>query len=76
LPRYFHVLQTGEIKALAGVDFLTISPTLLEELRKSTEKVEKKLDAAAGEHPIHPNEGDRDVHGFHLQLSLPIPYLK
>jgi len=36
--------NTGEIKALAGVDFLTISPTLLEELKSSTEKVPKKLD--------------------------------
>ncbi|KAK7062706.1 hypothetical protein VNI00_000194 [Paramarasmius palmivorus] len=39
--------NTGEIKALAGVDFLTISPSLLEELKKSTEPVPKKLDAAA-----------------------------
>ncbi|KAF5353751.1 hypothetical protein D9758_008694 [Tetrapyrgos nigripes] len=37
----------GEIKALAGVDFLTISPSLLEELKKSTEPVPKKLDAQA-----------------------------
>jgi len=37
----------GEIKALAGVDFLTIAPTLLEELKNSTEKVPKKLDAEA-----------------------------
>jgi len=37
----------GEIKALAGVDFLTISPNLLEELKNSTEKVPKKLDAEA-----------------------------
>ena len=40
--------QTGEIKALAGVDFLTISPALLEELKKDTSPVPKKLDAAAG----------------------------
>jgi len=40
--------QIGEIKALAGVDFLTISPSLLEELKKSTELVPKKLDAHAG----------------------------
>lgn len=39
--------NTGEIKALAGVDFLTISPALLEELKNSTEKVPKKLDAEA-----------------------------
>jgi len=37
----------GEIKALAGVDFLTISPSLLEELKKSTDPVPKKLDAHA-----------------------------
>jgi len=39
--------NSGEIKALAGVDFLTISPSLLEELKKSTEPVPKKLDAQA-----------------------------
>ncbi|THU80388.1 hypothetical protein K435DRAFT_874424 [Dendrothele bispora CBS 962.96] len=31
---------------LAGVDFLTIAPALLEELKKSSEPVPKKLDAA------------------------------
>ncbi|KAG6917157.1 sedoheptulose-7-phosphate:D-glyceraldehyde-3- phosphate transaldolase [Tephrocybe rancida] len=36
----------GEIKALAGVDFLTIAPTLLEELKGSTEPVPQKLNAA------------------------------
>jgi len=39
--------NVGEIKALAGVDFLTISPGLLEELKNSTEKVPKKLSAEA-----------------------------
>jgi len=34
----------GEIIALAGCDLLTISPALLEELRGSQEKVERKLD--------------------------------
>jgi len=38
--------NTGEIKALAGVDFLTISPNLLEELKRSEEVVPKKLDAS------------------------------
>jgi transaldolase len=44
----------GEIKALAGVDFLTISPSLLEELKNSTEPVPKKLDSqqAAKADPI------------------------
>jgi len=37
----------GEIKALAGVDYLTISPNLLEELKKSTEPVPKKLEASS-----------------------------
>lgn len=38
--------NTGEIKALAGCDFLTVSPKLLEELMNSTEPVPKKLDSA------------------------------
>lgn len=41
--------QVGEIKSLAGVDFLTISPALLEELKNSTVPVPKKLDAHASE---------------------------
>ncbi|KAF7330352.1 Transaldolase [Mycena venus] len=46
--------NVGEIKALAGVDFLTIAPTLLEELKSSTDPVPKKLDsqAAAKADPI------------------------
>ncbi|KAG6812832.1 sedoheptulose-7-phosphate:D-glyceraldehyde-3- phosphate transaldolase [Tricholoma furcatifolium] len=46
--------NTGEIKALAGVDYLTISPALLEELKSSTAPVPKKLDAAqaANANPI------------------------
>ncbi|KAH8924256.1 transaldolase [Atractiella rhizophila] len=39
--------NTGEIKELTGCDFLTISPNLLEELHKSTEKLEVKLSAEA-----------------------------
>jgi len=39
--------NTGEIKCLAGVDFLTIAPALLEQLKNSTEPVPKKLDAKA-----------------------------
>jgi len=35
--------NTGEIKELAGCDFLTIAPSLLEELHKSTDPVEQKL---------------------------------
>ncbi|KAF4576782.1 sedoheptulose-7-phosphate:D-glyceraldehyde-3- phosphate transaldolase [Pleurotus pulmonarius] len=39
--------NVGEIKALAGVDFLTIAPALLEELKKSGDQVPKKLDSSA-----------------------------
>nr|GAT55266.1 predicted protein [Mycena chlorophos] len=39
--------NVGEIKALAGVDFLTIAPSLLEELKSSTEPVPQKLNAQA-----------------------------
>ena len=48
------MLQTGEIKALAGVDFLTISPNLLEELKNDNSPVPKKLDSnnAAQGQPI------------------------
>ncbi|KAF3162794.1 sedoheptulose-7-phosphate:D-glyceraldehyde-3- phosphate transaldolase [Orbilia oligospora] len=39
--------NTGEIVELAGCDYLTISPNLLEELYNSTDAVPKKLDASA-----------------------------
>ncbi|KAG0147724.1 hypothetical protein CROQUDRAFT_449079 [Cronartium quercuum f. sp. fusiforme G11] len=35
--------NTGEIEQLAGCDFLTISPNLLDELQKSEKKLEQKL---------------------------------
>merc|ERR1711874_138030 len=38
--------NTGEITELAGCDYLTISPNLLEELLNSNAAVPKKLDAA------------------------------
>jgi transaldolase len=46
--------NVGEIKALAGVDFLTIAPALLEELKNEKERLPKKLDAtvAAKADPI------------------------
>ncbi|WWD22231.1 transaldolase [Kwoniella shandongensis] len=45
--------NTGEIAALAGCDFLTIAPKLLEELAKSDAPIPKKLDAAtANNEPI------------------------
>jgi len=42
--------NVGEIRALAGVDFLTIAPSLLEELKNSTSPVPKKLDSATAAH--------------------------
>jgi len=39
--------NVGEITELAGCDYLTISPSLLEELIASTDPVPKKLDATA-----------------------------
>ncbi|KAL7419969.1 Transaldolase [Cryptotrichosporon argae] len=45
--------NVGEIKALAGCDYLTIAPKLLEELKNSTEDVPKKLATeSANEAPI------------------------
>jgi transaldolase len=44
-PPHCPFLQVGEIKALAGIDFLTISPKLLEELKNSTDPVPKRLEA-------------------------------
>ncbi|PLB45936.1 transaldolase [Aspergillus steynii IBT 23096] len=38
--------NVGEITELAGCDYLTISPNLLEDLHNSTEAVPKKLDSA------------------------------
>jgi transaldolase len=51
LPSFRNV---GEIKSLAGVDFLTIAPALLEELKNSTEPVPKKLasETAKKDEPI------------------------
>ena len=39
--------NTGEIKALAGCDYLTVAPKLLEELMNSDEAVPKILDATS-----------------------------
>lgn len=39
--------NTGEITELAGCDYLTIAPALLEELLNSEADVPKKLDASA-----------------------------
>lgn len=45
--------NTGEIEELSGIDFLTISPALLDQLSQSTKSVERKLiPAKAKESPI------------------------
>jgi transaldolase len=41
--------NAGEILELAGCDLLTISPSLLEELKGMDQPVEKKLDAGAAQ---------------------------
>lgn len=42
------VSQTGEIVNLAGCDFLTIAPALLEQLTKTTEPLEQVLSPEKG----------------------------
>lgn len=51
--------NTGEIKALAGCDFLTISPTLLGELLKDNSKLAPMLSAKAGKAPGRWHPGHR-----------------
>ena len=46
--------NTGEIKALAGCDFLTISPQLLGELLKDHSKLAPTLSVKAGKKPPTP----------------------
>lgn len=48
------ISDSGEIKALAGVDYLTIAPKLLEELKNSTEAVPQLLasETAKKDEPI------------------------
>ena len=49
--------NTGEIKALAGCDFLTISPQLLGELLKDHSKLAPTLSVKAGKKPPRPAQG-------------------
>lgn len=58
-----------EILELAGCDRLTIAPTLLEQLRSSTELVEQKLNASES---IEKYSGEKiaiDEASFRLQLN-------
>lgn len=46
--------NTGEIKELAGCDYLTVAPKLLEELMNSSEQIPKKLDVATAQTSTEP----------------------
>lgn len=45
---FLRLSQTGEITNLAGCDFLTIAPALLEKLSKSTEPLPRVLSPEKG----------------------------
>ncbi|CAG8508697.1 4018_t:CDS:2 [Cetraspora pellucida] len=44
--------NTGEIEELAGCDFLTIGPALLNKLQNSHKKIERKLSPTTARHPL------------------------
>ncbi|KAL1409591.1 Transaldolase [Vanrija albida] len=62
--------NVGEIKALAGVDYLTIAPKLLEELKSSNEPVPKKLsvEKAGAEDPVEKVSFINDEPSFRWEL--------
>lgn len=60
--------NTGEIAALAGCDFLTISPKLLDELNKSQDNLPKKLDASSTGEPIPKTSYLNDEAKFRWEL--------
>ncbi len=60
--------NTGQIKALAGCDLLTISPDLLEQLRQDESAVPRRLDpAAAQDAPLERESFDEK--GFRFALN-------
>ncbi len=62
--------NTGEIRALAGCDLLTISPSLLEELQTSYEPLEKQLSVErAKAEPINRLEIDEKTFRWHLNAD-------
>ncbi|MCC7377386.1 MAG: transaldolase [Verrucomicrobiales bacterium] len=60
--------NVGEILALAGCDLLTISPSLLAELQKSTASVERKLSPATS-HDETLQKIDLDEATFRFQMN-------
>ncbi|KAF6216765.1 hypothetical protein GE061_001114 [Apolygus lucorum] len=62
--------NSGEIKALAGCDLLTISPKLLDELEKSTDPVNEKLSPkTASSCTLQKGESDLTEHEFRSMLN-------
>lgn len=61
--------NTGEILELAGCDRLTISPNLLEELTKSTDKVARKLDEVESAKQYSGEKVSMDEKAFRLSLN-------
>jgi transaldolase len=61
--------NTGEILELAGCDRLTISPNLLEELTKSTEKVTRKLEEVESAKQYSGEKVSMDEKAFRLSLN-------
>ncbi|KAG1708397.1 Transaldolase [Phytophthora capsici] len=61
--------NTGEITELAGCDRLTISPNLLEELTKSTAKLDKKLDAETAGKAYTGEKLSYDEKDFRLSMN-------
>lgn len=61
--------NTGEILELAGCDRLTISPNLLEELTKSTDKVARKLDEVESAKQYSGEKVLMDEKAFRLSLN-------
>lgn len=60
----------GEIRELAGCDLLTISPNLLEELKNSTEPLERRLNEAwARKEPIKRIEMDEKTFRWHMNAD-------
>lgn len=59
----------GEITELAGCDRLTISPALLEELTKSTDKLAKKLDPETAAKAYSGEKLSYDEKDFRLSMN-------
>jgi transaldolase len=59
----------GEILALAGCDRLTIAPALLEELKSSTDDVERHLDPATAGAEYEGGKLDISEAAFRFQLN-------